>query len=113
MSEILSTLKSQCVQYMCMLLQGLIEMFPNSSSNDLHISPLLHPVLLQTCPRGFLHDLVAKTHTNQQLFSKLFSPLLQGLFFEVQRASLVGNSHRRPIEVLEELIGKKKQTNFA
>lgn len=68
------------------------------------ITHLLYPILSQGLPRGYLHELVARSHTNPDVFTKIFSPVLQGLYLSMQQASLVGNTHRRPIEALEELI---------
>lgn len=64
----------------------------------------LYPILSQTLPRGYLHELVAKTHGNPTIFSKIFTPILQVLYLSMQQTSLVGNMHRRPIEALEDLL---------
>lgn len=66
-------------------------------------TPLLHPVLQQSIPRGFLTELISRIHTNENLFSKVFSPILQGLFKMMQQASIVGDEHRIPIQTLFEL----------
>lgn len=47
---------------------------------------------------------MARTHTNLPAFTKIFTPILQGLYLAMQQASLVCNTHRRPLEALEELI---------
>ncbi|XP_046429762.1 ubiquitin conjugation factor E4 B [Neodiprion fabricii] len=103
LSEVLATLRAQCVQHASLVLQGLVgicqSVIPSTPSPS-----LLYPVLSQNLPRGFLHELVARTHSNPHVFTKIFTPLLQGFFLSMQQASLIGNTHRRPIEALEELI---------
>ncbi|XP_034945689.1 ubiquitin conjugation factor E4 B [Chelonus insularis] len=108
-SDVLTCLRAQCIQYASLVLQEVIGV-PNGT-NITSTSPLLYPVLSQTLPRGFLHELVARTHSNPQTFNKIFTPLLQGLYLSMQQASLVGNTHRRPIEALEELIDIRCGTN--
>lgn len=103
LSEVLAILRAQCIQHTNLVLQGLIGL-PQNSSPPMNTSPLLYALLSQKLPRGFLHELVARTHTNTQTFNKIFTPLLQGLYLSMQQASMVGNTHRRPIEALEELI---------
>ncbi|XP_057335851.1 ubiquitin conjugation factor E4 B [Microplitis mediator] len=105
-SEVLISLRAQCVQYASLVLQQIIGVPVDKLMNPSSVitSPLLYPVLAQTLPRGFLHELVARTHLNPQTFNKIFTPLLQGLYMSMQQVSLIGNTHRRPIEALEELI---------
>ncbi|XP_033342971.1 ubiquitination factor E4B isoform X1 [Megalopta genalis] len=104
LSDVLAVLRAQCVQYSTLVLQGLVGIPQSSTSHPLSMTLLLYPVLSQSLPRGYLHELVARTHTNPVVFNKIFTPLLQGLYMYMQQASLVGNTHRRPIEALEELI---------
>lgn len=104
LSDILAILRAQCVQYSSLVLQGLAGISQSSTTYPLAMTPLLYPVLSQSLPRGYLHELVARTHTNSAVFNKIFTPLLQGLYLSMQHPSLVGNTHRRPIEALEELI---------
>jgi len=68
LSDVLAEIRAQCVQYASLVLQGLL------SEEDLpHTSPLLGPVLTlnQSLPRGFLPELVARTHANHELFNKV------------------------------------------
>ena len=104
LSDVLAVLRAQCVQYSTLVLQGLVGIPQSSATHHLSMIPLLYPVLSQSLPRGYLHELVARTHTNPGLFNKIFTPLLQGLYLSMQQGSLVGNTHRRPIDALEELI---------
>ncbi|XP_018354562.1 PREDICTED: ubiquitin conjugation factor E4 B [Trachymyrmex septentrionalis] len=103
LSNVLTVLKTQCVQYSSLVLQGLVGIC-EASVIPMCTTYLLYPILSQSLPRGYLHELVAKTHTNSSTFNKIFTPVLQGLYLSMQQASLVGNTHRRPIEALEELI---------
>lgn len=110
LSEVLAILRAQCIQHTNLVLQGLVGL---SSSALLltNSSPIIYSILSQKLPRGFLHELVARTHTQSQTFNKIFTPILQGLYLAMQQGSLVGNSHRRPIEALEELIDIRVGTN--
>ncbi|KZC14831.1 Ubiquitin conjugation factor E4 B [Dufourea novaeangliae] len=103
-SDVLAVLRAQCVQYSSVVLQGLVGIHQSSMTHHLSMTLLLYPILSQSLPRGYLHELVARTHTNPVVFNKIFTPLLQGLYLCMQKPSLVGNTHRRPIEALEELI---------
>ncbi|XP_068966391.1 ubiquitin conjugation factor E4 B [Bombus flavifrons] len=104
LSDVLAVLRAQCVQYSSLVLQGLVGISQSSTTYPLSMTPLLYPVLSQSLPRGYLHELVARTHTNAAVCNKIFTPLLQGLYLSMQQASLIRNTHRRPIEALEELI---------
>ena len=67
LSDILTDIRAQCVQHASLILQGVIS--PSASpSRD---SPLLTPLLTQTIPRGFLLELVAKTHVTPVIFSRV------------------------------------------
>lgn len=102
LSDLLTELRSQMVQHTALVLQGYI--VPASVlSNKLTPSLLFAPFVQQMLPRGFISELVMRTHTNQALFSKIFSPLLQDLFLAMQDSSVVGNEHRQPIQALNEL----------
>lgn len=106
-SDLLANLRSQIVLYSSLVLQNIIGIPENNNSNNnisKKISPLLNPLLCQTLPRGYLHELVTKIHTNTLIFNNIFIPLLQGIYLSMQQSSLVGNTHRRPTEALEELI---------
>jgi hypothetical protein len=68
LSDVLAEIRAQCVQYTSLVLQGVL------SEEELpHSSPLLGPVLMvnQSSPRGFLPELVARTHANHELFNKV------------------------------------------
>lgn len=101
LSDVLTEIRAQLVHFTTLLLKGRI--IPNEQLYKFGRSPLLTPVLNQTLPRGFLTELVSRTHTNLNLFSSVFSPLLQGLYRMMQNASIVGEEHRIPIQTLFEL----------
>lgn len=105
LSDVLSDLRSQLVQYTALILQGFL--FQSDNPGKREVSLLLNPLLQQTLPRGFLMELVAKTHANTHIFEKIFTPLLQELFMMMQNASIVGDEHRHPIQVLNELLDIK------
>lgn len=86
------------------MLQGLIGIPRSSIMYPSSMTPLLYPALSQSLPRDYLYELVSRTHTNTAVFNKIFTPLLQGLYLSMQQASLVRNTHRRPVKVLEDLI---------
>jgi ubiquitin conjugation factor E4 B len=66
LSDVLAEIRAQCVQYASLTLQGVL------SEEELpRTSPLLGPVLNQSLPRGFLPELVARTHATHELFSKV------------------------------------------
>ncbi|KAJ8932414.1 hypothetical protein NQ314_014671 [Rhamnusium bicolor] len=98
LSEVLTELRAQIIHYTTLVVQGYI--VPNEDTSK---SPLLTPILQQTIPRGFLTELVTRTHTNDKLFSNVVSPILQCLFKMMQNASIVGDEHRIPIQTLFEL----------
>ncbi|XP_066992504.2 ubiquitin conjugation factor E4 B isoform X2 [Anabrus simplex] len=99
LSDVLSDIRAQCVQFASLTLQAVL-----SEEEPPRASPLLSPVLSQSLPRGFLPELVARTHLHQDTFSKVFGPLLQGLFRTMQSVSIVGNGHRQPIQALSDLV---------
>lgn len=68
LSDVLAEIRAQCVQYASLVLQGTL------SEEELpRTSPLLGHVLMlnQSLPRGFLPELVARTHANHELFNKV------------------------------------------
>lgn len=101
LSDILSEVRAQLINCTGLILQGLI--VPADISNKMLISPLLAHLLQQTVPRGFANELVMRTYNNVDIFKKLFNPILQGLFQSMQNASVVGNEHRLPLQILNEL----------
>ncbi|KAK6628131.1 hypothetical protein RUM44_010614 [Polyplax serrata] len=99
LSDVLAEIRSQCVQFASLLLQGIVPVSSLSPKDSL----LLNPLITQTTPRGFLLELVTKTHIYPVTFNKIFTPLLQGLARLMQGSSIVTSSHRAPLQVLAEL----------
>lgn len=100
LSDLLSELRAQIIHYTTLIVQGYIfDAAPNDDSK-FHIFRM---ILQQSIPRGFLTELVTRTHTNEKVFSNVFSPILQGLFKMMQSASIVGDEHRLPMQTLYEL----------
>ncbi|XP_029668537.1 ubiquitin conjugation factor E4 B-like isoform X2 [Formica exsecta] len=100
--EVVAILKAQCVQYSSLVLQGLIGICQTAVIPKC-TTYLFNRILLQNLPRGYLRELVARTHTNPNIFDNIFTPVLQGLYDAIQKASLY-NKTQRPIEALAELI---------
>ncbi|KAK9882976.1 hypothetical protein WA026_001192 [Henosepilachna vigintioctopunctata] len=101
MDAVLAELRAQLIQYSSLVLQGFI--IPKDPPRLGVKSPMLKPLIRQTLPRGFLMELVSRTHSDESAFSAVFSPILQGLFSMMQNASIVGDQHRTPIQILLEL----------
>ena len=98
-------LRAQCVQHASLVIQGILPLGCDESiALPPFYSPLLQFILNQSLPRGFLHELVVRTHSNQEAFGRVFTPLLQSLYLMMQNATLVKFSHRQPIHALEELV---------
>ncbi|XP_049949366.1 ubiquitin conjugation factor E4 B [Schistocerca serialis cubense] len=117
LSEVLSDLRAQLVQFAALVLQGSLDNWPeerptsatSGSVGGLGVSEslLLSPILSQTLPRGFLPELVSRTYTSPgpgDAFSKIFGSILQGLFITMKASSIVGNGHRQPIQALSDLL---------
>lgn len=98
LSDVLTEIRAQLVQYTTLVVQGFV--VPLKDDKE---SPLLQPILQQTIPRGFLSELVTRTYTDVELFSKVFSPILQALFKMMQNASILDENRRIPLETLFEL----------
>nr|XP_023019467.1 ubiquitin conjugation factor E4 B [Leptinotarsa decemlineata] len=98
LSDLLTELRAQLIHYTALIIQGYI--VPNVFRME---SPLLNPILQQSVPRGFLTELVTRTHSEEQLFCNIFSPVLQDLFKMMQHSTIVGDEHRIPLQTLFEL----------
>lgn len=97
LSDVLSDLRAQLVHFTALLLRGFV-LWGDSS-----VSPLLAHLLQQTVPRGFVSELVTRTCNDPEVFEQIFNPILQGLCQTMQNASIVGNEHRLPLQILSEL----------
>ncbi|CAH0564355.1 unnamed protein product [Brassicogethes aeneus] len=101
LSDVLTEVRAQIIQYTTLVVQGYI--IPTTESPQESMSPILPPIIHQTIPRGFLTELVSRTYNHDELFSNVFNPVLQGLFGMMQHASVVGDEHRLPLHTLFEL----------
>ncbi|KAG7159189.1 Ubiquitin conjugation factor E4 B-like 3, partial [Homarus americanus] len=66
-------------------------------------SLLLHPLLTESLPRGFLCDLIHHTSESQAVFTKVFGPLLQGLSSAMRSCSVTSRTYTRVFESLDML----------
>ncbi|XP_025203698.1 ubiquitin conjugation factor E4 B isoform X1 [Melanaphis sacchari] len=104
-SSILTNLRSQCVNHCVMLLTQEWIMDDREwvrCLTSMH-SPLTQYLLRGKVPRGFMNEILNRAAMNQDLMEKIFIPILQHLHRLMQTASFVGSTHRKPIEVLNEL----------
>ncbi|CAH1129076.1 unnamed protein product [Ceutorhynchus assimilis] len=102
LSDVLTEVRAQLIQYTALVVKR--------KEDGYGKSPLLEPIVHQTIPRGFLTELVTRTHTNEILFSEVFSPILQGLFRLMRTADFSQNEtdehkchYRLPLQALYEL----------
>lgn len=75
-----------------------------------HTSPLLDPFLNETLPGGLLIDLTTQYHNDWTAFSKIFTPLLRGLWQRMCSGSILDNRHRMPLVALQQLCEIKAAT---
>ncbi|XP_029672500.1 ubiquitin conjugation factor E4 B-like [Formica exsecta] len=101
--EIVAILKALCVHYSSLVLQELMGIY-QPAVIPYCTTYLFYRILSQNLPRGYLRELVARTHTDPDMFDQIFTPVLYELYFAIHKASLNGNTPRRPIETLSELI---------
>ncbi|XP_039301602.1 ubiquitin conjugation factor E4 B isoform X2 [Nilaparvata lugens] len=103
--DLLAEIRAQCVQFTSLMLQDVLlaDMDLTAGIGPLS-SPLLQPLMLQSLPRGFLPELIFRTQANPDAVNKVFGPLLQGLYSEMHRVSVVGDGPRKPLNALLELI---------
>lgn len=100
LSDVLTEVRAQLVQYTTLVLQGRVV---PGLERGYGKSPLLAPILNLAAPRGFMIELVTSTYTDEKLFGRVFSPILQGLFRMMRTACIVEDEHRLPLQTLYEL----------
>ncbi|KAF4524156.1 hypothetical protein B566_EDAN010611 [Ephemera danica] len=104
LSEVLADVRAQCVRYSVLILTGQIESGEPPGAGQEPAVLLLRPLMAQSLPRGFLHELVCRLKaTSDTSLHEVFSPVLQSLFRAMQNSSLVGSTHLLPIQILSEL----------
>ncbi|XP_017783423.1 PREDICTED: ubiquitin conjugation factor E4 B isoform X1 [Nicrophorus vespilloides] len=99
-SELLSDLRSQIIHHSVLLMR---ECFSSSEEMKREMPLLVRPLVHQTLPRGYLTELVLRTHMDVPLFNVIFMPILLGTHTLMKYSSIVANLHRYPIQVLSEL----------
>jgi len=118
LSDALAEIKRQCAQTVCLVLQGTFTNPPPEHRESL----LLPYFMAANLPRGFLQDLVNFTLsepetglltpgsdsvcnvTSGSVFTKVFTPLLQGLLIAISTTSLQEEFCHQPLIALNELI---------
>ncbi|XP_022173840.1 ubiquitin conjugation factor E4 B [Myzus persicae] len=104
-STVLTNLRSQCVSYcILMITQGWIyddNIWVRNMKTT--YSPITQFLMKGKVPRGFINEVLNRAALNQDLLEEIFIPILQHLHRLMQTASFVGSTHRKPIEVLNEL----------
>ncbi|KAK7084333.1 Ubiquitin conjugation factor E4 B [Halocaridina rubra] len=99
---VLEDVRRQCVAHSALLLSGYL-----TNSDPPSPSLLLHPLLIESLPRGFLRDLILHTYQNENIFNKVFGPLLQGLSSTMRSCSVTSSSYIRVLESLDLLTDIK------
>ncbi|CAG7818972.1 unnamed protein product [Allacma fusca] len=97
MKELLMHIRQQCTNYIGLVLQ---EAF---CETDAVTSPFLKPLLNQTLPMELLLELTMRYYKNKATFKTVFSPLILGLWHRMREGSILGNRHRMPLMVLQQL----------
>ncbi|XP_029680138.1 ubiquitin conjugation factor E4 B-like, partial [Formica exsecta] len=101
LSDVVTVLKVQCVQYSSFVLGGSFSV----------CNALFKRIFSQNLPLGYLRELVARTHTEYPtMFKKIFTPVLQDLYSAIETSILTDNMPR-PIEALGELIEIRSSPN--
>ncbi|XP_053651922.2 ubiquitin conjugation factor E4 B isoform X2 [Cherax quadricarinatus] len=102
MLTLLVDVRRQCVAHASLLLSGCLTKCELPAP-----SLLLHPLLSESLPRGFLCDLIQHTLEQQNVFTKVFGPLLQGLSSAMRSCSVTSRTYMRVFESLDLLTDIK------
>ncbi|KAK8392611.1 hypothetical protein O3P69_014791 [Scylla paramamosain] len=103
MLSMLRNVRTQCIAHTSLLLSGCLGGEFNPEGHSL----LLHPLLSESLPRGFLCDLIHHTWQHQPTFVKVFGPLLQGLSGAMRSCSITSRTYMRVFESLDLLTDIK------
>lgn len=103
MSDMLSSVRNQCVCHTSLVLQGGLTQ-PRSQAE---MSLLLPYLLSHNLPRGFLSELIYTTHRDPDSFRKVFVPVLESLQRHVLTLSLDSDDYRDVLSTLSELVEVK------
>lgn len=104
-SSVLTNLRTQCINYCILLLTNAWVMDDRIWAHCVPYmyTPLTQFLLKGKVPRGFMNEILNRAAMNQVLMEKIFNPIIQHLHCLMRTASFVGSTHRKPIEVLNEL----------
>ncbi|XP_071535625.1 ubiquitin conjugation factor E4 B-like [Panulirus ornatus] len=105
MFTLLNDVRHQCVAHTSLLLSGCLTTCELPAP-----SLLLHPLLTESLPRGFLCDLIHHTSEHQDIFVKVFGVLLQGLSSAMRNCSVTSRTYMRVVESLD-LLTEIKAVN--
>ncbi|XP_074654460.1 ubiquitin conjugation factor E4 B-like [Tubulanus polymorphus] len=99
LSQVMAEARCQCVSHATLVLRGSFTQ-PRSPAKP---SLLLPYMLAHNLPRGFLQELLNSTSHDQEAFSEVFTPVIQGLLQHIRHLSFDTDSFKLPLEVLSEL----------
>lgn len=103
MMSMLMDVRRQSIAHTSLLLSGCLGGEQNPEGQSL----LLHPLLTESLPRGFLCDLINHTCQTQHTFIKVFGPLLQGMSGAMRSCSITSRTYMRVLESLDLLTDIK------
>ncbi|CAH1738574.1 unnamed protein product [Aphis gossypii] len=104
-SSVLTNLRTQCINHCILLLtnEWLMDDRDWAHTIPYMYTPITQFLLKGKVPRGFMNEMLNRAAMNQDLMEKIFNPIIQHLYRLMRNASFVGSTHRKPIEVLNEL----------
>ncbi|XP_053547130.1 ubiquitin conjugation factor E4 B [Bombina bombina] len=98
-SQLLSNVRSQCINHAALVLQGALTQ-PRSAQQPSLLVPYM---LCRNLPFGFIQELVRATYQDEELFKQIFIPILQGLAQAAKECSLDSDNFKYPLMALGEL----------
>uniref|UniRef100_UPI00358F3E4E ubiquitin conjugation factor E4 B isoform X3 n=1 Tax=Myxine glutinosa TaxID=7769 RepID=UPI00358F3E4E len=101
--RLLQQIRTQCVAHSVLVLQGLFT-HPRSAQQPSLLVPYL---LCRNLPQAFASELVHTASQDQDTFTKVFTPILQGLSQACQESSLSNDGFKYPLMALAELFDVK------
>ncbi|XP_061422264.1 ubiquitin conjugation factor E4 B isoform X4 [Lethenteron reissneri] len=101
--RVLGQIRTQCVAHATLVLQGALTQ-PRSA---LHPSLLVPYLLCRNLPVGFIQEMVRASCLDQDAFSQVFMPVVQGLAQACCECSLENDNFKFPLMALAELCEVK------
>ncbi|XP_063292679.1 ubiquitin conjugation factor E4 B isoform X2 [Pelobates fuscus] len=98
-SQLLSSIRSQCICHAALVLQGALTQ-PRPAQQP---SLLLPYMLCRNLPFAFIQELVRATYQDEDVFKQIFIPILQGLAQAAKECSLDSDNFKYPLMALGEL----------